>query len=211
MNNEKRGDVMGHYYDENPDVQSDERVIQYHYHSHQLNLTTDAGVFSKAQVDFGSDTLVQTFLNEHPPGPSKTIADVGCGYGPIGLMIAKVSPHHQITMVDVNKRALNLAEKNKKANQIDNVIIKESDGLSQLKDSHFDYVLTNPPIRAGKEVVHRIFEEAYQQLNSQGELYVVIQKKQGMPSAKKKMEEIFNNVETVNKSKGYYILKSQKG
>ncbi|RNM38316.1 class I SAM-dependent methyltransferase, partial [Staphylococcus aureus] len=54
----------------------------------------------------------------------------------------------------------------------------------QLKDSHFDYVLTNPPIRAGKEVVHRIFEEAYQQLNSQGELYVVIQKKQGMPSTK---------------------------
>lgn len=66
-------------------------------------------------------------------------------------------------------------------------------------------------IRAGKEVVHRIFEEAYQQLNSQGELYVVIQKKQGMPSAKKKMEEIFNNVEVVNKNKGYYILKSRKG
>ena len=66
-------------------------------------------------------------------------------------MIAKVSPHHQITMVDVNKRALNLA-KRIKANQIDNVIIKESDGLSQLKDSHFDYVLTNPPIRAAKKL-----------------------------------------------------------
>ena len=104
---------MGHYYDENPDVQSDERVIQYHYHSHQLNLTTDAGVFSKAQVDFGSDTLVQTFLNEHPPGPSKTIADVGWVWSD-RINDCKVSPHHQITMVDVNKRALNLAEKNKK-------------------------------------------------------------------------------------------------
>ena len=104
-------------------------------------------MFSKAQVDFGSDTLVQTFLNEHPPGPSKTIADVGCGYGPIGLMIAKVSPHHQITMVDVNKRALNLAEKNKKQIKLITSLSKESDGLSQLRIDHFDYVLTNPPIR----------------------------------------------------------------
>ncbi|UDI79068.1 class I SAM-dependent methyltransferase [Staphylococcus taiwanensis] len=202
---------MGHYYDENPEVQSDEKIIHYHYQQHQLKLTTDAGVFSKGKVDFGSDTLVQNFLNEHPPGPSKNVADVGCGYGPIGLMIAKVSPHHQITMVDVNQRALELARKNKKANQIDNVTIKESDGLSQLEDSSYDFVLTNPPIRAGKDVVHRIFEEAYQKLKSQGELYVVIQKKQGMASAKKKMEKIFNNVEVVNKNKGYYILKSLKG
>lgn len=79
-------------------------------------------------------------------------------------MIAKVSPHHQMTMVDVNHRALHLAEKNKKQNQIDNVIITESDGLSQVENEYFDFVLTNPPIRAGKNVVHRIFEEAYQKL-----------------------------------------------
>ena len=202
---------MGHYYDENPEVQSDEKIIQYRYHQNELKLTTDTGVFSKGKVDFGSDTLVQTFLNEHPPGPSKNIVDVGCGYGPIGLMIAKVSPHHQITMVDVNQRALSLAEKNKKANQIENVSIRESDGLSQLEDNYYDFVLTNPPIRAGKDVVHSIFEEAYQKLKLNGELYVVIQKKQGMPSAKRKMEEIFNHVEVVNKNKGYYILKSLKG
>ena len=105
---------MGHYYDENPDVQSDEKSHSISLSFPSIKFNYRCGVFSKAQVDFGSDTLVQTFLNEHPPGPSKTIADVGCGYGPIGLMIAKVSPHHQITMVDVNKRALNLAEKNKK-------------------------------------------------------------------------------------------------
>ena len=79
-------------------------------------------------------------------------------------MIAKVSPHHQMTMVDVNHRALHLAEKNKKQNQIDNVIITESDGLSQVENEYFDFVLTNPPIRAGKNVVHQIFEEAYQKL-----------------------------------------------
>ncbi len=64
--------------------------------------------------------------------------------------------------------------------------------------------------RAGKETVHRIFEQALHRLDSNGELFVVIQKKQGMPSAKKRMNELFGNVEVVNKDKGYYILRSIK-
>ena len=103
-------------------------------------------------------------------------------------MIAKVSPHHSITMLDVNHRALALVEKNKKLNGIDNVIVKESDALSAVEDKSFDFILTNPPIRAGKETVHRIFEQALHRLDSNGELFVVIQKKQGMPSAKEKNE-----------------------
>lgn len=105
-------------------------------------------------------------------------------------MIAKVSPHHSITMLDVNHRALALVEKNKKLNGIDNVIVKESDALSAVEDKSFDFILTNPPIRAGKETVHRIFEQALHRLDSNGELFVVIQKKQGMPSAKKRMNEL---------------------
>jgi len=210
MQKTDRGEGMSHYYDENPEVKSDEKQITYECYQHSINLITDNGVFSRDKVDFGSDLLIQTFLKANPPGPSKTIADVGCGYGPIGLMIAKVSPHHHITMLDVNRRALELAKKNKKKNHIENADIFESDGMTQVDNNQFDFVLTNPPIRAGKTVVHRIFEEAYQKLKSNGELFVVIQKKQGMPSAKKKMDELFNNVEVVNKSKGYYILKSVK-
>jgi len=202
---------MSHYYDENPEVESDESLFTYSYDNHDLELVTDAGVFSKGKIDFGSDLLVKTFLKTYPPGPTKNIIDVGCGYGPIGLMIAKVSPHHEVTMVDVNQRALNLSRKNKKRNRIDNVEVKESDGLSQVEDNTYDFVLTNPPIRAGKEVVHRILEDAYVKLKLDGELFVVIQKKQGMPSAKKKMQETFDNVEVLEKSKGYYILRSVKG
>ncbi|MGY0414319.1 class I SAM-dependent methyltransferase [Staphylococcus sp. mip270_02] len=202
---------MSHYYDENPEVESEESLFTYSYDNHDLELVTDAGVFSKGKIDFGSDLLVKTFLKTYPPGPTKNIIDVGCGYGPIGLMIAKVSPHHEVTMVDVNQRALNLSKKNKKRNRIDNVEVKESDGLSQVEDGTYDFVLTNPPIRAGKEVVHRILEEAYVKLKLDGELFVVIQKKQGMPSAKKKMQDTFDNVEVLEKSKGYYILRSVKG
>ncbi|WP_336833032.1 class I SAM-dependent methyltransferase [Staphylococcus pseudoxylosus] len=202
---------MSHYYDENPEVESDESLFTYSYDNHDLELVTDAGVFSKGKIDFGSDLLVKTFLKTYPPGPTKNIIDVGCGYGPIGLMIAKVSPHHEVTMVDVNQRALNLSRKNKKRNRIDNVKVKESDGLSQVEDNTYDFVLTNPPIRAGKEVVHRILEDAYVKLKLDGELFVVIQKKQGMPSTKKKMQDTFDNVEVLEKSKGYYILRSVKG
>lgn len=201
---------MSHYYDANPEVESDETVFTYSYDNHNLKLTTDTGVFSKGKIDFGSDLLVTTFLKAHPPGPTKNIIDVGCGYGPIGLMVAKVAPHHQVTMVDVNQRALALAKRNKQKNHIENVEIVESDGLTQVEDATFDFVLTNPPIRAGKTVVHQILTDASSKLKQEGALYVVIQKKQGMPSAKKKMQEVFENVEVVEKSKGYYILRSVK-
>lgn len=202
---------MNHYYDENPEVESDELLFTYSYDNHDLELITDSGVFSKGKIDFGSDLLVTAFLKAYPPGPTKKIIDVGCGYGPIGLMIAKVSPHHEVTMVDINQRALSLSRKNKKRNRIDNAEIIESNGLSQVEDNTYDFVLTNPPIRAGKQVVHSILEDAFNKLKQGGALYVVIQKKQGMPSAKKKMQETFDNVEVLEKSKGYYILRSVKG
>lgn len=202
---------MGHYYDENPEVKSNVQVFTYAYHSHQLKLTTDSGVFSKGKIDFGSDLLVRTFLEGHPPGASKSIVDVGCGYGPIGLMIAEVAPHHQLVLLDVNQRALSLAQANADANQLDNVTVKSSDGLDEIEDNNHDYIVSNPPIRAGKATVHRILEDAHDKLKVKGALYIVIQKKQGMASAKKKMEAVFDNVEVVAKSKGYYILKSVKG
>ncbi|ANZ34152.1 methyltransferase [Staphylococcus carnosus] len=201
---------MSHYYDKDPEVASQREDFKYRYQQNELKLATDSGVFSKGKIDYGSDLLLRTFLKEHPPGPSKTIIDVGCGYGPIGLMIAKVSPHHKVILLDVNHRALDLAKENSEKNHIDNAVIQESDGLAEIPDDSADMIVTNPPIRAGKSVVHGILEDAYSKLKKDGELYVVIQKKQGMPSAKKKMEAVFGNVETLAKDKGYYILKSKR-
>ena len=113
-------------------------------------------------------------------------------------------------MLDINNRALALAEMNKTKNQVDNVTIIESDCLSAVNHQCFDYILTNPLL----ELVRTLFIEFLNKRltdSRQGELYVVIQKKQGMPSAKKKIEELFGNVEIIAKSKGYYILKSIKG
>lgn len=201
---------MSHYFDNDPNVKSERESFDYFYRDNKLSLQTDHSVFSKGKIDFGSDLLVTTFLNANPPGPKKKILDVGCGYGPIGLMCAKVLPHSEVTMVDVNERALDLAKDNQRSNNIQNAQLKVSNCLDDVLDLEFDFVLTNPPIRAGKEIVHKILEQSIKVLSSGGQLLVVIQKKQGMPSAKKKMQDIFGNAEIIEKSKGYYILKSVK-
>ena len=178
---------MSHYYDKDPKVASHKENFKYRYQQDELNLMTDSGVFSKGKIDYGSDLLLRTFLKEHPPGPSKTIIDVGCGYGPIGLMIAKVSPHHKVILLDVNHRALELAKENSEKNHIDNVVIQESDGLAEIPDDSADMIVTNPPIRAGKSVVHGILEDAYSKLkrwrtlcrNSKETRHAISQKENG--------------------------------
>ena len=184
-----------HYYTNNVNARSDEKDFAYTLRGHKLKFTTDIGVFSKRDVDFGSRLLVGNIL------------DVGCGYGPIGLSLAKSYVNRNIHMVDVNQRALELSKKNAQDNGISNATMYESfcyDGV----EGEFAAILSNPPIRAGKKVVHAIIEEAKEYLVENGELWIVIQKKQGAPSAKAKMEEVYGNCEVVDKDKGYFILKS---
>ncbi len=169
--------------------------------------TSDAGVFSKKEIDYGTKLLLETYRF---PQASCHILDVGCGYGPIGLTLAKERAESSVYLVDVNERALELTEINAKLNDIENVIIKKSYLLSELKDQKFCSILSNPPIRAGKKVVHQLFEEAYEYLDHGGELWIVIQKKQGAPSALEKLASLFTEVVVEKKSKGYYIISAKK-
>ncbi|TLS35528.1 class I SAM-dependent methyltransferase [Pseudalkalibacillus caeni] len=196
-----------HYYSEKPRVKSEPQTIKSNLRGRSLTFTTDRGVFSKDNVDFGTRLLVEVF---EFPDLEGDVLDVGCGYGPIGLTVAASEPARKVSMVDINERAVELARQNAHKNNIENVSIMQSDRLETLKDHHFAAVLTNPPIRAGKDVVHDIFEQSFQVLKPGGELWVVIQKKQGAPSAIKKLEESFETVKIVQKSKGYYILKAVK-
>ncbi|NEW09672.1 class I SAM-dependent methyltransferase [Paenibacillus sp. SYP-B3998] len=195
-----------HYYTKRPSVERDLHTIHEKLHGRAFIFTTDAGVFSKKGVDYGSKHLIETmeFL------PNAKVLDVGCGYGPIGLTAASMCPEGHVTMVDINERAIELANDNAKRNGISNVTIVQSDLLEQVKDQKFDAVVTNPPIRAGKEVVHRIFVDAYDCLVEGGSIWVVIQKKQGAPSAMAKLEAIYTEVTEVSKDKGYRILKATK-
>lgn len=144
------------------------------------------------------------------PDVKGQVLDVGCGYGPIGLSIAKEFNDRIVHMVDVNERALELAKENASINHITNINIYESDRLVNVKGDQFAAILTNPPIRAGKQTVHDIFEQSHEHLVPNGELWVVIQKKQGAPSTLEKLKTLFSDVETVDKSKGYFIIKAKK-
>ncbi|MBA2873109.1 16S rRNA (guanine1207-N2)-methyltransferase [Anoxybacillus calidus] len=196
-----------HYYSKKPSSSSNPQTWTFQLRGRLFTFTTDSGVFSKKEVDFGSRLLIESFEQPEIEGD---FLDVGCGYGPIGLSIAKDFPERKVEMIDINERAVELANKNKAINQVDNVVIYQSDLFERVGDKMFAAILTNPPIRAGKSVVYSIFEQSFSRLFSGGELWVVIQKKQGAPSAMEKLQSLFPEVEVIEKKKGYYIIKAKK-
>lgn len=161
------------YFAANPDAKHDEHLVDYHIDDIDLKFTTDAGVFSKLRIDYGSGVLIKTMKDL--TFPKAGILDVGTGYGPMGLFAAKFWPDQEVDMVDVNEQALDLARRNAKFNQINNVNIYQSDIYEQV-DKKYGLVITNPPIRAGKKVVDQILSEAKEHLVENGILLVVIQK-----------------------------------
>ena len=200
--------MTNHYYSQSPQAESNPTYWEFTLRGKKFRFKTDSGVFSKKEVDFGSRLLIDSFsLADESEGD---ILDVGGGYGPIGLSLAFAYPQKKVEMVDVNARAIELAKENAEANMIPNIKIYESNMLSAVENKSFSAVVTNPPIRAGKQIVHQIFTDSYRHLLPGGELWVVIQKKQGAPSAMDKMEEVFGNVEVVAKKKGYFILVAKK-
>lgn len=199
--------MSNHYYSKNPEVESNPMFWDFKLRGNSFRFKTDRGVFSKNEVDFGSRLLIEAFQVEKN---DSLFLDVGCGYGPIGLSLAKSYPNATVHMVDVNQRAIDLAKENAALNQVENVKIYESDRLLQVVGNQFHAILTNPPIRAGKKVVHEIFEQSFDRLELSGELWVVIQKKQGAASAIDKLESLFGEVEVVEKKKGYFIIKAKK-
>ena len=191
------------YYAENPDAAHDIHELRVDLLGEKMTFLTDAGVFSKKMVDFGSQLLLKCLEVDE----GETVLDVGCGYGPLGLSLAKAYGV-QATMVDINNRALDLARQNAERNKVEATIFQSN--IYEQVEGKFDHVISNPPIRAGKQVVHEIIEKSKDFLATDGDLTIVIQKKQGAPSAKSKMEDVFGNCEVVKKDKGYYILRSVK-
>lgn len=201
--------MSNHYYTKNPETESKETSWTIPLRDREFRFISDSGVFSKKTVDFGSRLLIETFrLNEEVAGD---ILDVGCGYGPMGLALAYAYPARLVEMVDVNERAMSLARRNAEANNIRNVKVYESNTYDQVpEERQFAAIVSNPPIRAGKQVVHRILSEAHVHLLPGGTLTVVIQKKQGAPSAQQKMLDVFGNVAVIARDKGYWIIQSVK-
>lgn len=200
---------MEQYFTKNPETKKEIYKFDWNIGTDKFYFYTSNSVFSKSGVDFGSMLLIETVVKENS-NFSGSILDMGCGYGPIGVIIAKLIENSNVTMADVNERALELAMMNANENKVENKVkILNSSAFENIKDK-YDIIVTNPPIRAGKDVVFSFYEGAYEHLNDGGKLYVVIQKKQGAPSSKEKITSLFGNCEVADKKSGYFIFRAEK-
>ena len=196
--------MASHYYSKNQDdLESNPSFYQFNFKGESFKFKTDNGVFSKDYIDYGSFAMLKEFK---PNNIDLPILDMGSGYGPIGIVVSRLYNKH-VVMAEINERAYNLSLENIKNNNAD-CEAYNSNLFEKIEGFKFSSVITNPPIRAGKAIVLSIYDGAYKQLEVDGELWVVIQKKQGAPSSKEYLEKLFGNCEIINRDKGYYILKS---
>ena len=191
---------MSYYFDNDTKVESKEVITKAEIGNTLFTFITDNNVFSKKGLDFGTRTLLENINNI-----SGDILDFGCGYGPIGIYLKKKFIVN-VDMIDINKRALNLALKNAKLNNVD-VMIFESNIYEQVTKK-YDYIITNPPIRVGKKILYEILIKASDYLNKNGHLIFVINKDQGAKSVMKDMAKYYN-VKLIAKNKGFFVIDCQ--
>ena len=190
-----------HYYTNTPTSEHEERSFRAVFAGKVLAFDTDAGVFSKQHVDPGSELLCKSL----PDDLSGDVLDMGCGWGAMTVMTLARFPKASVTMADVNERALGLAVSNVEKNRMQAKAVL-SDGFEKI-EGLFDAVITNPPIRAGKAVIYKMFEDAKAHLREGGSLYLVIRKQQGAPSALKFLKELYRKAEVIERDGGYWIIR----
>ena len=198
---------MSHYFVNDDKVESKPREVHYSINGVDFSLESDNGVFSKNDLDKGSELLIKELL---PINLGENILDIGCGIGVIGLTLAYFTPSLKVCLTDVNTRALSLCSANAKSLKLSQrVTILQSDIYEKI-EGKFTSIVSNPPIRAGKKVTYEIYRGALEHLVDSGSLYIVVRKNQGAPSVMSYLEELFGNVALLAREKGYYVLKATK-
>ena len=192
------------YYTADPTSKSRPVPCSFVYRGKSMLFQTDSGVFSRGELDQGTRLLIDAL-----PELSGDVLDLGCGWGAIGVSVARANPSAHVTMADVNHRALGLCEQNAASNHVTAEIL-ESDGMAALTDRRFDTIITNPPIRAGKQVIYKMFADGAQCLKEGGALYLVIRKQQGAESCMKYLRTLYQSVEKLTKSGGFWVLKASE-
>ncbi|MBR6949456.1 MAG: class I SAM-dependent methyltransferase [Bacilli bacterium] len=191
---------MGQYFS-NEDLPSKIRKIDCFVLGKKFVFLTDNGVFSKDGLDFGSRLLLESIPLEEVGGK---ILDVGCGYGVFGIILNKITGSY-VDMIDVNRRAIHLSNRNIEENKCSNIKAFESNCYSNI-DSKYTCIVTNPPIRAGKSIVYDIVMNAKDHLEENGKLFLVIRKEQGAKSLLIDLKKVYSNVNVLEKRKGFYII-----
>lgn len=196
---------MAHYFTDNKSLESNPKEFTYYFDNETFTFTTDNGVFSKKEIDYGSYLLIKT-IYKLPLGNS--LLDLGSGYGPIGIIIKKFNSDLSVDAVDVNSRATDLNKLNAKINGTTiNVHLCED---IEILGTTFDTITLNPPIRAGKKIIYSLYKKSHAILNDGGTLFIVIRKKQGADTSINELKDYFKSVNIIAKSKGYEVIEAKK-
>lgn len=195
---------MSQYFDNDNNIKHNKRIIEFYFNDKKYNLYSDNGVFSKDKFDYGTRLLLDSIDIEKISG---NVLDLGCGIGVVGIILGTINKNINIDMIDINDRALSLVRDNLTLNKV-KANVFSSDVYSNV-NKKYDYIITNPPIRAGKEVVRKFLLGGYDYLNDNGILYFVMRKDHGVKSMIKELENKYN-VTIINKDKGFYILSLTK-
>ncbi len=171
-----------------------------------LHYKTTWGIFSPREIDAGTHLLMKYMQIN----PDDDCFDLGCGYGPIGLTMAKLAPQGQTLLVDKDFMAVDYANKNARLNQVDNATAMLSNGFQHVgHDLKFNLVASNVPAKVGKEMMSLMLYDAYQHLKTDGRLYLVTINglRQYM---KRNLKEVFGNYKKIKQGKTYTVHLSTK-
>ena len=191
---------MSQYFDNDKNIKSERKIIKFNFDNKVFSIYSDNGVFSKDRFDYGTRVLLNSVDIDKLSG---NVLDLGCGLGVVGIILGTFKKGINIDMVDINERAIDLAKNNLVLNNIKaNVFV--SDIYSNI-DNKYDFIITNPPIRAGKNVIRGFLLGSYDYLKDDGILYFVMRKDHGVKSMIKELSVKFNT-SIVNKDKGFYVV-----
>lgn len=196
---------MSHYFENDNNLKEDKKIINVDMFGKGFRFSTNSGVFSKDKVDYGTKLLLNNIVIHKKSGK---LLDLGCGYGVLGVILGENYKNLDIDMVDVNERAVTLANYNLQLNGVNGVNCYVSN-IYEGVNSKYDYIVTNPPIRAGKDVLLQFLVGSYDYLVSDGQLWFVMRKDHGAKTMILRLQELFD-VQIVCRDKGFYIVKCVK-
>jgi 16S rRNA (guanine1207-N2)-methyltransferase len=193
---------MTHYFEAPAGEPGAARTVQLEVGDRELSLQTEAGTFSRRRLDLGTAVLLDSVP---PPAPIGQLLDLGCGYGPLALTMAVLSPQATVWGVDVNPRARELCERNASMADLGNVVVRSPEVVPE--DVKFATIWSNPPIRAGKQVLHQMLELWLDRLAPEAEAFLVVQRNLGSDSLQRWLNEQGWPAERLASRKGFRILR----
>lgn len=193
---------MPHYFDAHSAKGGKTIPIVFTARGREFHAHGSSDVFSKDSLDTGTRVLVEHMIVQS----KQRVLDLGCGWGPVGLVVKSTWPDVELVMSDINPKAVSLSKKNLSS---DEVVFVVSDGFEHIEGA-FDIILLNPPYAAGRQVCYRLIDESFEHLQTHGKLHVVARHQKGGAMLLKHMEELFSTCETIAKKGGFRVYVGTK-